>query len=97
MLNLICKMECKSIMWGLVVRVNCLVGELSGYPSMQQLPSIFIIIACTQSSTHQCLCDYIILPHSYVFVLKRRESSINLLKDNGQKDFKIHIEVLENY
>ena len=47
--------------------------------------------------THQCLCDYIFLPHSYIFVLNLRESLIKLLRDNGQKDFKIHIEVPENY
>ena len=35
---------------------------------MQQL--IFIIVARTQSSTRQCLRDYIFSSHSYVFVLK---------------------------
>ena len=65
---------------------------------MQQLPySVY------SKHTHQCLCDYILLPHSYIFVLNLRESLIKLLKDFRckkiflPKDFKIHIEVPENY
>ena len=56
--------------------------------SMQQLPYIFIIIACTQSSTRQCLREYVFLPHSYVFVLKLRESLIKSLKITVKKILK---------
>ena len=40
--------------------------------------------------------DYILLHHSYVFVLKLRESLISS-SVNIQKDCKIHVEVPENY
>ena len=47
---------------------------------MQQLTKLFIIVARPQSSTRQCLCDYIFLSHNYVFVLKLRESFRESLK-----------------
>ena len=56
--------------------------------SMQQLPYIFIIIGCAQSSTCQCLREYVFLPHSYVFVLKLRESLIKPLKITVKKILK---------
>ena len=56
--------------------------------SMQQLPYIFIIIACTRSSTRHCVREYVFLPHSYVFVLKLRESLIKLLKITVKKILK---------
>ena len=55
-----------------------------------QLPYIFIIIACTQSSTRQCLREYVSLPHSYLFVLKLRESLIKSLKITVNKILNPH-------
>ena len=65
---------------------------------MQQLPWTFIIIARAQSSTRQCLRDYIFLPQSYVFVLvKLRESLIKSLKITVKKIVKSTLTVPENY
>ena len=47
---------------------------------MQQLTKIFIIVARAQSSTRQCLRDYIFLPHSDVCGLKVRESYSSRLR-----------------
>ena len=39
----------------------------------------FIFVARAQTSTSQCLRDYSFLPHSYVFVLKLKESLLKSL------------------
>ena len=39
-----------------------------------------IIVVRAQGSTRQRLRDYIFLPHSYVFVLKLRESLLKIVK-----------------
>ena len=56
--------------------VNCCFDHFDNMSkrSKWQLTQIFIIVARVQSSTCQCLHDYIFLPHSSVFVLKLRES-----------------------
>ena len=56
---------------------------------MQQLTQNFIIVARAQSSTRQCLREYIFLPHICLCAEIERKFI--------QKDCKIHIEVPENY
>ena len=46
---------------------------------MRKLTEIFIIVARAQTSTRQCLRDYIFLPYSYVFALKLRKSLLKSL------------------
>ena len=65
---------------------------------MQQLTEIFVLEVRPQSSTRQCLRDYIFLPHNYVFVLvKLRESLIKSLKITVKKIVKSTLTVPENY
>ena len=63
---------------------------------MQQLTKIFIIVACTQSSTRQCLRDKIFISQ-LCFCLETERKFTQAALDNVKKDCKIHIEVPENY
>ena len=65
--------------------------SVSSTRSLQQFIQNFIIVGRAQSSTRQCLRDYIFfLSLAYIFILKLRESVL-------LNDCKIHIKALENY